>query len=128
MLTGTNWYNLSTNSLEKVHELLEKSLEKVYVYYEKSLEKVLLTGKKSPKKVQEEVYMFKRKIMSEFETWKNTGGKKKALVVKGLRQIGKTYSVREFAKANYKNIVYVNFKENESAKTAEAAKKPGPEN
>ena len=87
-----------------MHELLEKSLEKVYAYYEKSLEKVLLTGKKSLKKVQEEVYMFKRKIMSEFEAWKNTGGKKKALVVKGLRQIGKTYSVREFAKANYKNI------------------------
>ena len=60
--------------------------------------------------------MFKRKIISEFEAWKNTGGKKKALVVKGLRQIGKTYSVREFAKANYKNIVYINFKEHESAK------------
>ena len=60
--------------------------------------------------------MFKRKIISEFEAWKNTGGKKKALVVKGLRQVGKTYSVLEFAKANYKNIVYVNFKENESAK------------
>ena len=60
--------------------------------------------------------MFKRKILSEFEAWKNSGGRKKALVVKGLRQIGKTFSVREFAKANYENIVYVNFKENESAK------------
>ena len=60
--------------------------------------------------------MFKRKIIREFEEWKNSTGKKKALVVKGLRQIGKTYSVREFAKANYENIVYVNFKENESAK------------
>ena len=60
--------------------------------------------------------MFKRKIMAEFEAWKNSSGRKKALVVKGLRQIGKTYSVREFAKANYENIVYVNFKENESAK------------
>lgn len=60
--------------------------------------------------------MFKRKIMAEFEAWKNSSGRKKALVVKGLRQIGKTYSVREFAKANYENIVYVNFKENESTK------------
>lgn len=60
--------------------------------------------------------MFKRKILSEFEAWKNSGGRKKALVVKGLRQIGKTYSVREFAKANYEKIVYVNFKENERAK------------
>lgn len=60
--------------------------------------------------------MFKRKIMSEFESWKNSGGKKKALVVKGLRQIGKTYSVMEFAKSHYENVVYVNFKENETAK------------
>ena len=60
--------------------------------------------------------MFRRKIMAELEGWKNSSGKKKALVIKGLRQIGKTYSVREFAKENYKNVVYVNFKENESAK------------
>ena len=54
--------------------------------------------------------------MAELEAWKNSSGKKKALVIKGLRQIGKTYSVREFAKENYKNVIYVNFKENESAK------------
>ena len=60
--------------------------------------------------------MFRRKIMLELENWKNSIGKKKALVIKGLRQIGKTYSVREFAKENYKNVIYVNFKENESAK------------
>ena len=60
--------------------------------------------------------MLRRKIMAELEAWKNPSGKKKALVIKGLRQIGKTYSVREFAKENYKNVVYVNFKENESAK------------
>jgi predicted AAA+ superfamily ATPase len=60
--------------------------------------------------------MFRRKIMAELDAWKNSSGKKKALVIKGLRQIGKTYSVREFAKENYKNVVYVNFKENESAK------------
>lgn len=73
--------------------------------------------KNSLEKVREqETYMFKRKIQFEFEAWKNSGGRKKALVVKGLRQIGKTYSVKEFAKANYENIVYVNFKENERAK------------
>ena len=60
--------------------------------------------------------MFRRKIMLELENWKNSTGKKKALVIKGLRQIGKTYSVREFAKENYKNVIYVNFKENKSAK------------
>ena len=60
--------------------------------------------------------MFRRKIMLELENWKNSTGKKKALVIKGLRQIGKTVSIRDFAKENYKNVIYVNFKENESAK------------
>ena len=50
--------------------------------------------------------MFKRKILKEFEKWKVSGGKKKALVVKGMRQIGKTSSVMEFARTNYENIVY----------------------
>ena len=38
--------------------------------------------------------MFKRKIIDEMIAWKNSTGKKKALVIKGLRQIGKTCSVR----------------------------------
>ena len=60
--------------------------------------------------------MFKRKILKEFEKWKASGGKKKALVVKGMRQIGKTSSVLEFARSHYENVVYINFKENENAK------------
>jgi len=60
--------------------------------------------------------MFKRKILKEFENWKASRGKKKALVVKGMRQIGKTSSVLEFARSNYENVVYINFKENENAK------------
>ncbi|MBR3072894.1 hypothetical protein [Fibrobacter sp.] len=46
--------------------------------------------------------MFKRKILKEFEKWMNGGGKKKALVVKGMCQIGKTFSVLEFARSHYK--------------------------
>lgn len=59
--------------------------------------------------------MFKRKITDEMLAWKNTPNKK-ALIVKGLRQVGKTTSVRAFAQQNYENIVYVNFKSNNSAK------------
>ena len=60
--------------------------------------------------------MFKRKIIKQFEEWKNADGKKKALVVKGMRQVGKTSSVLEFAHKTYKNVVYINFKESDSAK------------
>lgn len=59
--------------------------------------------------------MFRRKIIDELLAWKNSDNKK-ALVIKGLRQIGKTFSVLEFAKNDYENVVYINFKENETAK------------
>ena len=61
--------------------------------------------------------MFKRKVTDEFYAWKEANKtKKKALVVKGLRQIGKTFSVMQFAKENYQNVVYINFKNNGSMK------------
>lgn len=60
--------------------------------------------------------MFERKIMKELIRWKNDTGKKKALVIKGLRQIGKTTTVRQFAEENYQNIVYIDFKRNRSIK------------
>ena len=59
--------------------------------------------------------MFRRKIVDEMIAWKNSP-KKKALIIKGLRQVGKTTSVRAFAEENYENVVYVNFKSNNSAK------------
>ncbi len=59
--------------------------------------------------------MFRRKISDELIAWKKSHNKK-ALLIKGLRQIGKTYSVLDFAKNNYENVVYINFKESESAK------------
>lgn len=33
-----------------------------------------------------------------------------------MRQIGKTFIVKAFAEENYENVVYINFKDNESAK------------
>ena len=60
--------------------------------------------------------MFKRKITDELIKWKNNTGKKKALVIKGMRQIGKTFIVQAFTNKHYENVVYINFKDNESAK------------
>ncbi|MBQ3120468.1 MAG: ATP-binding protein [Peptococcaceae bacterium] len=55
--------------------------------------------------------MLKRKIEQKLLDWKNTP-EHKPLIVKGCRQCGKTYSVLDFAKKNYKNVVYLNFFEN----------------
>ena len=40
--------------------------------------------------------------------WKNSGDKM-PLIIKGARQIGKTESVRKFAKENYENFIEINF-------------------
>lgn len=52
--------------------------------------------------------MLKRKIESVLLEWKNKADKK-PLIVKGARQIGKTESIRLFAKQNYENLVEINF-------------------
>lgn len=55
--------------------------------------------------------MLKRKIYDELLKWKNSEHKK-PLVIKGLRQVGKTYIVKQFAKENYENVIYLDFRKN----------------
>lgn len=55
--------------------------------------------------------MLKRKIEDRLTEWKNTPGRK-PLIIKGCRQCGKTFSVLEFARKNYRHVVYLNFFEN----------------
>lgn len=63
--------------------------------------------------------MFKRKIEKELIEWKESlKVKKKGLILKGMRQIGKTYIVKYFAQKNYNNVIYINFKVDISMKKA----------
>ena len=55
--------------------------------------------------------MLKRKMEQKLIDWKNTDNHK-PLIIKGCRQCGKTFSVLDFAKKNYKHVVYLNFFEN----------------
>ena len=57
--------------------------------------------------------MLRRKIQDTLLQWKNTPGHK-PLIIKGCRQCGKTFSVREFAKKYYKHEVYLNFLQDSS--------------
>ncbi|MBQ3656642.1 MAG: ATP-binding protein [Bacteroidales bacterium] len=50
----------------------------------------------------------KRKIDIFLKEWKNNPDKM-PLIIKGARQIGKTESIRNFARENYKNTVEINF-------------------
>ena len=52
--------------------------------------------------------MLKRKIMDTLIEWKKEK-RKECLLLKGARQVGKTFIIREFARQNYDNLVEINF-------------------
>lgn len=49
-----------------------------------------------------------RLLSKELEIWKNRKGRK-PLLLKGVRQCGKTYLLREFGKAYFNDVAYFNF-------------------
>ena len=59
--------------------------------------------------------MLKRKAYKELLNWKNNHSKT-CLMVKGARQVGKTYLIREFGKAEYESFIEINFIKNKNLK------------
>lgn len=59
--------------------------------------------------------MLKRKILNDLINWKNNKNKE-CLLVKGARQVGKTYIIEEFGKTYYENYIYLNFIRNPNLK------------
>lgn len=51
----------------------------------------------------------KRNIMQELIQWKNMGSDRMPLVLYGVRQVGKTYILREFGDRFFQNTIYINF-------------------
>lgn len=56
-----------------------------------------------------------RFILKNLLAWKNSPYRK-PLILKGVRQVGKTWILKEFGKRYYENIAYFNFDENEEYK------------
>ena len=52
--------------------------------------------------------MLKRKIYDELLSWKKNK-KEECLLIKGARQVGKTFIINKFGKDNYKNFFEINF-------------------
>lgn len=59
--------------------------------------------------------LLKRKIDAYLVAWKSNPDKK-PLIVKGARQIGKTRSIEQFVKHNYKSVIQINFVEQKKYK------------
>ena len=52
--------------------------------------------------------MLKRKVYDNLLKWKANRGKE-CLLIKGARQIGKTYLVEQFGKNEYESFIEINF-------------------
>lgn len=56
-----------------------------------------------------------RQLISNLLEWKEKSGRK-PLILKGVRQCGKTYLLKEFGKRHYDSYAYFNFEENDALK------------
>lgn len=52
----------------------------------------------------------KRRAIEDLIKWK-AASRRKPLIVEGVRQVGKTWLIKEFARLHYKNLAYINFEE-----------------
>lgn len=64
--------------------------------------------------------MLKRKITAKLEAWK-TIAREKALLIVGARQVGKSFAIRKFGKANYARYIEINLFEDKRAREALSA-------
>ena len=53
-----------------------------------------------------------RVAMEHLQKWKAKKGRK-PLIIRGARQVGKTWLMKEFGSSTYENVVYINFDNNE---------------
>ena len=56
-----------------------------------------------------------RLLMQELVKWKGKQNRK-PLLIKGARQVGKTWLMKEFGKRCFENVVYINFENNRRMK------------
>jgi len=53
-----------------------------------------------------------REAMKDLLKWKS-GSHRNPLIIRGARQVGKTWLMKEFGKAHYEKCAYINFDNNE---------------
>ena len=58
----------------------------------------------------------KRLLIEKLKEWKNSASRQ-PLILRGARQVGKTWLMKEFAETEYRDYIYVNFEFDEDMKT-----------
>ncbi|MGK9127111.1 ATP-binding protein [Olivibacter jilunii] len=89
-----------------------KLLHKNVLYNKKSYVKMLLKTKSRTCFVY--LYM-KRQALVYLEAWKNSHNRK-PLIIRGARQVGKTWLMKEFGKLAYEQVAYINLESNAIAR------------
>ena len=67
-------------------------------------------------KIRRRRFSMKRNAMQDLVQWKNDE-ERKPMVLKGARQVGKTWIMKEFGRQYYESYVYFNFDEEEELKS-----------
>ena len=67
---------------------------------------MITTGVKTLKEKEQKM---RRKIIEKLEKWKKDSDGKTAALIVGMRRVGKSYAVEEFAKKNYKSHILIDF-------------------
>lgn len=62
------------------------------------------------------MFNFKRKIHKDLISWKDSK-KRKPLMLKGARQVGKTFLIKDFAKEEFEKSHYINFEEQKNLRS-----------
>ena len=56
-----------------------------------------------------------RTAMEQLQSWKEKK-RRKPLIIRGARQVGKTWLIKEFGACEYERMVYINFDRNQRMK------------
>lgn len=59
----------------------------------------------------------RRELIDKLTEWK-AGSDRKPLIIRGARQVGKTWLMKEFGRLHYKHVAYFNFESSATLKTA----------
>lgn len=109
MLFGRKYLQGETTRSYMSHEIPMKNAENIaffigILYYIKN--NIILRGD----------HLIRRSIVNDLISWKDSK-RRKPLLLTGVRQCGKTYTVKEFGREYFKNTVYINFEAQSSLGT-----------
>ena len=106
---------MNCNFAEKYANSTRKSAEKYATRPSKSAEKYA-NPLDFVKRLFHNNLMLKRRIEQILLDWKNKKTSKNCLLVKGARQVGKTFIIEKFGQKNYESFIHINFEKTPTMK------------